>query len=51
MVTILIKFIDSARFMATSLSNLVDHVTEEIAKLNMKIVIDFLCVKESRIFR
>ena len=51
MVTILIKFIDSARFMATSLSNLVDNVTEEIAKLNMKIVIVFLSVKESRIFR
>ena len=50
MVTILIKFIDSARFMATSLSNLVDNVTEEIAKLNMKIVIVFLSMKESRIF-
>ena len=50
METILIKFIDSARFMATSLSNLVDNVTEEIAKLNMKIVIVFLSMKESRIF-
>ena len=50
MVTILIKFIDSARFMATSLSNLVDNVREEIAKLNMKIVIVFLSMKESRIF-
>ena len=50
MVTTLIKFIDSARFMVTSLSNLVHNVTEEIAKLNMKIVIVFLSMKESRIF-
>ena len=33
MVMILIKFIDSARFMATSLSDLVDNVTEEICKI------------------
>ena len=33
MVMILIKFIDSARFMATSLSNLIDNVTEEICKI------------------
>ena len=37
-----IKFIQSVRFMATSSSNLVDHLTEEIHKfaivfLNMKV--------------
>ena len=31
-----IKFIDSARFMATSLSNLVDNLTEEIHKSKCK---------------
>ena len=29
-----ITFIDSARFMATSLSNLVDNLTEGICKIN-----------------
>ena len=31
-----IKFIDSTRFMATSLSNLVDHLTEGIQKIKCK---------------
>ena len=31
-----IKFVDSARFMASSLSNLVDDVTEEIHKIKYK---------------
>ena len=31
-----IKFIDSARFMATSLSNLADNLTEEIHKIKCK---------------
>ena len=44
-----IKLIDSARFMATSLPNLVDNLTEWIHKLNMKIVIVFLNMKVSRI--
>ena len=43
-----IKFIDRARFMAISLSNLVDNVTEEFIKLNLKIVIVFLNMKMSR---
>ena len=33
------KFIDSARFTARSLSNLVDKLAEPITKLNVKIVI------------
>ena len=31
-----IKFIDSARFMATSLSNTVDNLTERIHKIKSK---------------
>ena len=31
-----IKFIDSARFMTSSLSNLVDNITEEIHKIKCK---------------
>ena len=40
-----IKFIDSVIFMATSLSNLVDNLTEGIHKLNVKIVNTFLNMK------
>ena len=45
------KFIDCARFMATSLSNLADNLTEGIHKLNVKIVIVFLNMKVSRTIR
>ena len=38
-----VKFIDSARFTSTSLSNLADHLTEEIHKINCK---DFDCFLE-----
>ena len=44
-----IKFIDSARFMATSLSNLVDNLTEGIHKIKCKHSDFFLNVKVSRI--
>ena len=40
-----IKFIASERFMATSLSNLVDNLREEILKIKCK---DFNCFLESR---
>ena len=43
-----IKFIDSARFMASSLSNLVDNLAEGIHNINVKIVIVFLNMKVSR---
>ena len=43
------KIIDSERFIATSLSNLVDNLTEEIQKINVKIAIVFLNMKVSRI--
>ena len=43
-----IKFIDSARFMATSLSNLVEYIRKEYIKLDVKIVIAFLNMKVSR---
>ena len=43
-----INVIDSARFMASSLSNLVDNSVEGILKLNVKIVIVFLNMKVSR---
>ena len=45
-----VKYIDSARFMATSLSNLIDNLTERIHKINVKIVIVFLNMKVLRIF-
>ena len=41
--------IDSARFMASPLSNLVDYLTEKIFILNVKIVIVFLNMKVIRI--
>ena len=42
-----IKFIDSARFTRTSLTNLVDNLTQkEFTKLNVKIMITFLNVKK-----
>ena len=41
--------IDSARFMASPLSNLVDYLTEKICILNVKIVIVFLNMKVIRI--
>ena len=37
-----IKLIDSARFMANSLSNLVGNLAEEILKIKCKIVIFFV---------
>ena len=40
------KFIDSARFMATSLSNLVDNLTEGIHKIKCK-ECDCCCESES----
>ena len=43
-----IKFIDSARFMVTLLSNLVDNLTEGIQNVNVKIVIVFLNMKVSK---
>ena len=43
MVMIIIKFIDSTRFMATSSSNLVDNVTEGIHKIKCK---DYDCFLE-----
>ena len=43
-----INVIDSARFMESSLSNLVDNSVEGILKLNVKIVIVFLNMKVSR---
>ena len=42
-----IKFIDSARFTTTSLTNLVDNLTQkEFTKLNVKIMITFLNVEK-----
>ena len=42
-----IRFIDSARFTTTSLSNLVDNLTQkEFTKLNVKIMITFLNMKK-----
>ena len=43
-----IKFIDSARFMASSLSNLVDNLTERIHKVKCKDCDLFLNMKVSR---
>ena len=43
-----INVIHSARFMASSLSNLVDNLVEGILKLNVKIVTVFLNMKVSR---
>ena len=44
-----IKFIDSARFMSSSLSNLVDNLTEEIHKTKCKNCDFFFSMKVSRI--
>ena len=44
-----IKSIDSARFMVTSLSNLVDNLTEGIHKIKCEDCILFLNMKVSRI--
>ena len=43
-----INVIHSARFMASSLSNLVDNLVEGILKLNVKIMTVFLNMKVSR---
>ena len=43
-----IKFIDSARFMANSLSNLVDNLVKEFANLIVNIVTIFLNMKVLR---
>ena len=43
-----LKFIDSARFTVTSLSNLVDNLTEAINKIKCKVYV-FLNMKVSRI--
>ena len=43
-----IKFVDSARFKESSLSNLVDNLTKEFIKLHLKIVVVFLNMKMSR---
>ena len=40
-----VKFIDSARFMVSLLSNLVDNLAKEFIKLNVKIAIVFLNTK------
>ena len=40
-----VKFIDSARFMVSLLSNLVDNLPKEFIKLNAKIAIVFLNTK------
>ena len=39
-----IKFIDSARFIASSLSNLVDNLAEGINKISLKIAIVFFLI-------
>ena len=47
-----IKFIDSARFMATSLSNLADSLTEEIHKItcqDCECFFEYECVKDNLI--
>ena len=44
-----IKFIDSARFMASSLSNLIDNLRKEFIKLNVKVEIVFLNINVSRV--
>ena len=43
-----IKFIDSARFIASSLSNLVDNLAEGINKISLKIAIVFFNIKVLR---
>ena len=44
-----INFLNSARFMKTSLSNLVNNLVERIHRLKLNVVIVFLNMKESRI--
>ena len=44
-----IKFIDSMRFMGTSLSKLFDNLTEGFIKLSVTIVVVFLNMKVLRI--
>ena len=48
MISYKIKFIDSTRFVASSLSNLVDNLVEWIDKIEVKIGIVFLDMKASR---
>ena len=43
------KFIDSAKFFSSSLSNLVDNLTERIHKITVRIVIVNLNMKRLRI--
>ena len=43
------KFIDSAKFFSSSLSNLVDNLTERIHKITVRIVIVNLNIKRLRI--
>ena len=46
-----IKYIHKARFLKTSLSNLIDNLTEKFTKLNVKILIVFLNIKVSKKFQ
>ena len=44
-----INFLNSARFMKTSLSNLVNNLIERINRIKLNVVIVFLNMQESRI--